>query len=70
MWAFGAAPEGLAEQVAATGATFVLHTAADGQVRDAMVDLVLAQRLAVARAVGQGLDPDQPRNLTRSVVLA
>ncbi|MFE9429346.1 sugar isomerase, partial [Kitasatospora sp. NPDC006697] len=31
--------------------------------------LVRAQRLAVALAEAQGLDPDQPRNLTRSIVL-
>jgi glucosamine 6-phosphate synthetase-like amidotransferase/phosphosugar isomerase protein len=34
-----------------------------------MATLVLVQRLAVALAVARGLDPDHPRNLTRSVVL-
>lgn len=63
VWSFGAAPAGLAEQVAATGATFVQHDL------DPMADLVAAQRLAVRRAIGLGLNPDQPRNLTRSVVL-
>ena len=70
VWCFGPSPDGLAEQVAATGATFVQHVQSDGLVRDAMADLVVAQRLAVARATQQGLNPDQPRNLTRSVVLA
>src|SRR5205814_8310732 len=51
------------EDVAATGAT-VLDTG-----WDAMATLVLVQRLAVALAVARGLDPDRPRNLTRSVVL-
>jgi fructoselysine-6-P-deglycase FrlB-like protein len=51
------------EDVAATGAT-VLDTG-----WDAMATLVLVQRLAVALAVARGLDPDHPRNLTRSVVL-
>jgi fructoselysine-6-P-deglycase FrlB-like protein len=36
---------------------------------DAMATLVLMQRLAVALAVARGLDPDHPRNLTRSVIL-
>jgi glucosamine 6-phosphate synthetase-like amidotransferase/phosphosugar isomerase protein len=36
---------------------------------DPMVALTSAQRLAVAIADRKGLDPDQPRNLTRSIVL-
>ena len=36
---------------------------------DDVVELVRAQRLAVAMARSRGLDPDRPRNLTRSVVL-
>ncbi|GAB3922268.1 hypothetical protein GCM10011575_14200 [Microlunatus endophyticus] len=63
-WMFGDAPVGLAGQVAATGAEFVDHDL------DPLVDLVLAQRVAVARALLLGVDPDQPRNLTRSVVLS
>jgi len=34
-----------------------------------LADLVVIQRLAVALARSRGLDPDQPRNLSRSVVL-
>jgi fructoselysine-6-P-deglycase FrlB-like protein len=34
-----------------------------------MADLVRAQRLAVALAAARGLDPDNPRALTRSVQL-
>ncbi len=63
VWALGAVPAGLADDVARTHATFV-HS-----VRDPMADLILAQRLAVALALHRGLDPDAPRNLTRSVVL-
>ncbi|QGN33630.1 SIS domain-containing protein [Microlunatus sp. Gsoil 973] len=63
-WMFGDAPAGLADQVAETGAGFVDHDC------DPLVDLVLAQRVAVARALQLGGDPDQPRNLTRSVVLS
>ena len=34
-----------------------------------MAELVVAQRVALAQALSQGLDPDQPRNLSRAVVL-
>ena len=64
VWAFGEVPDGLAAQVAATGAAFVPPQ------RDPMADLVLAQRFAVAAAGHRGLDPDRPRHLTRSVVLS
>jgi fructoselysine-6-P-deglycase FrlB-like protein len=63
VWVFGAAVPGLADDIAATGATLV-----DDDL-DPMADLVRAQLLAVRRAELQGLDPDRPRHLTRSVVL-
>lgn len=63
VWAFGEVPPGLAEEVAQTGATFIRHEL------DPMASLVVAQRLAVAIATRRGLNPDTPRNLTRSVVL-
>ncbi|KQX80463.1 sugar isomerase [Streptomyces clavifer] len=62
-WMFGPAPEGLAEQVRATGARWVESGL------DPLAELVRVQRLAVARAAARGLDPDLPRHLTRSVVL-
>jgi fructoselysine-6-P-deglycase FrlB-like protein len=62
-WQFGEAPEGLAAQVEATGARFVQHPI------DPLADLVRLHRVALERAVARGLDPDQPRNLTRSVIL-
>ncbi|WP_393086465.1 SIS domain-containing protein [Streptomyces sp. LN704] len=62
-WMLGEAPEGLAEQVRATGGQWV----AGGL--DPLAELVRAQRLAVAVAAARGLDPDRPRHLTRSVVL-
>ncbi len=63
VWVFGPAVPGLAGDVTATGATFV-----DDDL-DPVADLVRAQLLAVRRAEEQGLDPDRPRHLTRSVVL-
>ncbi|GAA4730601.1 SIS domain-containing protein [Phytohabitans rumicis] len=82
VWAFGEIPDGLAEDVTATGAAFVHCSlgagggvsslgrwAAGRKPLDPMADLILAQRFAVAIAVARGLDPDAPRHLTRSVVL-
>ncbi|KAF2781703.1 SIS domain-containing protein [Streptomyces sp. OM5714] len=63
-WMFGEAPEGLAEQVRETGAMWVPGAL------DPLAELVRAQRLAVAVATARGLDPDRPRHLTRSVILA
>jgi fructoselysine-6-P-deglycase FrlB-like protein len=66
VWALGDAPAGLADEVAAAGATFV-----GGRARlDPMAELIRAQRFAVALAAHRGLDPDAPRHLTRSVVLS
>lgn len=62
-WMLGEAPEGLAEQVRATGALWVAGAL------DPLAELVRAQRLAVAVAAARGLDPDLPRHLTRSVIL-
>ncbi|MGL3148882.1 SIS domain-containing protein [Microbacterium sp. A82] len=62
-WQFGVAPEGLAGQVEATGGRFVQHDV------DPLADLVRLHRVALERSVGKGLDPDMPRNLSRSVIL-
>jgi fructoselysine-6-P-deglycase FrlB-like protein len=62
-WMFGEAPEGLFADIAVTGAYY------ENRPVDAMADLIRAQRVALARARRAGLDPDQPRNLTRSVIL-
>jgi fructoselysine-6-P-deglycase FrlB-like protein len=80
VWAFGEIPAGLADDVEATGALFVHSRHHGGYAAlgkwcggrapiDPMADLVLAQRVAVLLATSQGLDPDHPRHLTRSVVL-
>ena len=63
-WMFGEAPAGLDADVAATGARF------ENRPIDGMADLVRAQRVALERARRAGLDPDRPRNLSRSVILS
>jgi fructoselysine-6-P-deglycase FrlB-like protein len=63
VWFFGDPPVGMVEDVRATGARLKLSTV------DPLVDLVRAQQVALALARSYGLDPDAPRNLTRSVVL-
>jgi fructoselysine-6-P-deglycase FrlB-like protein len=63
-WMFGEAPRGLAGQVRQTGGMWI-----EGHL-DPLAELVRAQRLAVAVAAARGLDPDRPRHLTRSVILA
>ena len=63
VWMLGDAPDGLEDEVSATGATWVASQL------DPLADLIRAQRLAVAVGHARGLDPDNPRNLTRSVIL-
>jgi fructoselysine-6-P-deglycase FrlB-like protein len=60
---FGAAVPELTRDIAATGA--VVRTSDT----DPLVQLVAAQRLAVDVAGARGLDPDEPRALSRSVIL-
>jgi fructoselysine-6-P-deglycase FrlB-like protein len=63
VWALSPAPEGTPDAVRATGAAFLQAR------RDPMVELIVAQRVAVELAQSKGLDPDHPRHLTRSVIL-
>ena len=63
VWSLGAAPAGLGDEVARTGATWLESP------EDPLVALVRVQRLAVANALAKGLDPDHPRFLSRSVIL-
>ncbi|EHK83110.1 putative phosphosugar isomerase [Saccharomonospora azurea SZMC 14600] len=60
----GERPEGLVAEVEATGALAVWFD------EDPQLTLVRCQLFAVAHALGKGLDPDRPRNLTRSIVLS
>ncbi len=64
VWFLGVGDDGLAADIERTGARVVQGT------RDALIELALAQRLAVATAERRGLDPDRPRHLTRSIVLS
>ena len=64
VWLFGAPPDGLGGEIAAAGGTAWFSD------EDPLAELVRVQRVAVALARARGLDPDQPRNLARSVILA
>jgi fructoselysine-6-P-deglycase FrlB-like protein len=63
VWCLGEVEDALVRDVEVTGATVVKRGL------DPMAELILVQRTAVALAEARGLDPDHPRNLTRSVVL-
>lgn len=63
VWFLVAPPPGLAEEVERTGALVVLPEL------DPVAELIRVQRLAVELAAAKGLDPDHPRNLSRSVIL-
>jgi fructoselysine-6-P-deglycase FrlB-like protein len=64
VWSLGPAPRGLGGEVAATGATWLESD------EDPMVALVRVQQVAVRNSLAQGLDPDHPRFLARSVILS
>ena len=63
VWLFGPTPDGLAREIAAVGGLAWLSE------EDPMAELVRVHRLAAAAAHTRGLDPDRPRNLSRSVIL-
>ncbi len=64
VWSLGDVPDGLAEQVTRTGAHF------EHRGIDPLAELVRVHRLCLAVARRRGLDPDAPRHLTRSIILA
>ena len=64
VWALGEVPADLLADARRTGATVI----ASGT--DPLTGLIGAQRLAAALAERKGIDPDQPRALARSVILA
>jgi len=63
VWIFGQPVRGLLDDIKATGATLICDEL------DPVADLVRVQLLAVLLAEARALDPDRPRNLSRSVVL-
>ena len=63
VWMFGDAPTGLDADIAVTGAHF------ENSALDPLADLVRVHRIALERSLAAGLNPDLPRNLTRSVIL-
>jgi fructoselysine-6-P-deglycase FrlB-like protein len=64
VWAFGEIDPKLAMDIEGTGALF------ESSKLDPMAHLIKAQRVAIALGKKRGLNPDQPRGLTRSVILA
>jgi fructoselysine-6-P-deglycase FrlB-like protein len=62
-WAIGEVPDGLEALVRGTGARF------ESRDIDPLAELVRVHRLCLAMARQRDLDPDQPRHLTRSVIL-
>lgn len=62
-WMLGEEPPGLRAEIVAAGARYE-HSA-----RHPLAELVRVHRTTLDRATARGLDPDQPRHLTRSVVL-
>ena len=64
VWLLGPAPAGLTHTIAAAGG----FAWSSGE--DPMAELVRVHLTALALARARGLDPDRPRNLTRSVILA
>ena len=63
VWAFGPLIPNFERDVRATGAT-LLHSDLDP-----LAELVKVHRLCLLRAAARQLDADQPRNLTRSIIL-
>jgi fructoselysine-6-P-deglycase FrlB-like protein len=65
VWSLSGLPDGLEDDVLASGATLE-QPGRDG---DPMAELVRVHRAAIALAQLKGIDPSQPRHLTRSIVL-
>jgi fructoselysine-6-P-deglycase FrlB-like protein len=63
VWALGDVPPDLLADARRTGATVITSPA------DPLAGLIGAQRLAAVLAERKGIDPDQPRALSRSVIL-
>ncbi|MDQ6606420.1 MAG: sugar isomerase, partial [Actinomycetota bacterium] len=64
VWALGPVDPDVLDAAVRAGATVVDHG------RDPMAELIVVQRAAVSLAHARGVDPNQPRHLSRSVVLS
>lgn len=64
VWCFGEAPDGVAEIAQDAGGTVYRSEL------NPLAQMILVHRLALRLTEHRGFDPDQPRLLTRSVVLA
>ncbi len=64
IWFLTAPTDGLDDEIRGFGAQVVIPDA------DPLAELIKIQRLGVQIALNNGLNPDEPRNLTRSVILA
>ncbi len=63
VWAFGEIPDDLIRDIKKTGALF------ENSTLDPMAHLIKAHRVAIAIAKKRGLDADNPRGLSRSIIL-
>lgn len=63
VWVFGEINDSLKEDIRKTGALLEMSTL------DPLAHLIRAQRTAITIAKNRGLNPDYPRNLSRSIVL-
>jgi len=64
VWSLGPVPPSLLADARRTGAMVIASGA------DPLTGLTSAQRLAAELAARKSIDPDQPRALSRSVILA
>jgi fructoselysine-6-P-deglycase FrlB-like protein len=62
-WMFGEQPEGLDKDMEKTGALYINTD------KHPLAELARVHRVTLERARARGLNPDLPRNLTRSVIL-
>jgi fructoselysine-6-P-deglycase FrlB-like protein len=63
VWVFGSVDSQLERDIRKTGALY------ESSHHDPMIHLIKAQRLSIALARRRGLNPDTPRNLSRSIIL-
>lgn len=63
-WMIGEEPEGLANDMVRTGALYINNAV------HPLAELARVHRVTLDRARARGMNPDQPRNLSRSVILS